>query len=522
MGRMVILPPKKQDMKPKNRHSHFWNGFHRWAGLIVAVIILIFSVSGIILNHRDSVSGMEVSRDLLPQSYRIRNFNNGTVRGTLTLSSDSLLVFGNCGVWLTDKNFDKFYDYNSGFPEGVDNRNIRNIVKTLDGEIWCATQYGLYKLSEDCWSPVSLAGNSERLSDVCLSEDSCRAIAVTRSQLYVPGPSGFYEPMMLARPEHYDEKITLFKTIWHLHSGELFGITGKIVADIIALILIFLSITGILVFILPYSIRKRVRKQLSAIRSKRLFRWNFKWHNSIGYYTLPFAILIVFTGMCLRPPLMIPFVMNKTVPIPGTDLDDDNCWHDKLRALRWDKDDNCWLLSTAEGFYKFRTLTEKPVAVSGESAPPVSPMGITVFQKDGSGNWLIGSFSGLYRWNPSEGIFRNYFTDEESGNNSKKSFVLGNHVVSGFTDDTATPIVFDYAKGAEKELPRSRLIEQQPMSLWNFALELHVGRCYSPFLGPFSGLFVFVAGLIILMILISGFIISRKHKHTITINQSNK
>lgn len=509
-------------MKSGNKQRRFWNKFHRWAGLIVAVFILMFSVSGIILNHRDAVRGAEVSRNLLPHSYQIRNFNNGTLRGTLTLTSDSLLVFGNCGVWLTDKSFNRFSDYNNGFPKGIDNKVIKNIVKTLDGEIWCATQYGLYRLSRNCWTPVTLLNNTERLSDISLSEDSCRVIAVTRSQLYIQGADGHFEPMIIAKPDYYDGKISLFKTIWHLHSGELLGMTGKIIVDLIAIILIFLSITGIILFILPYSICERVRMQLSVIRVKSIFKWNFKWHNSIGYYTLPFVLLIVFTGMCLRPPLMIPFVMNKTTPIPGTDLDNDNCWHDKLRALRWDEDNNCWLLSTSEGFYRLESLSGVPTAVNKKSAPPVSPMGITVFHKDGNGNWLIGSFSGLYRWNPSEGISQNYFTEEESGNNSKKSFVLSNHVVSGFTSDTATPIVFDYVKGADKPLPCSRLIEKQPMSLWNFALELHVGRCYSPFLGPFSDLFVFLSGFIILLILISGFIINRKHKHTITINQSNK
>lgn len=509
-------------MKSGNRQRQFWNKFHRWAGLIVAVFILMFSVSGIILNHRDAVKGLEVSRNPLPHSYQIKNFNNGTVRGTLALSSDSLLVFGNCGVWLTNKSFDKLSDYNNGFPKGVDNRNTKNIIKNRNGEVWCATQYGLYRLSQDCWMPVNLPSNTERLSDVCLSEDSCRVIAVTRSQLYLQGTDGAFEPLTITTPDHYDDKISLFKTIWHLHSGELFGLTGKIIADFIALILIFLSITGIIVFLLPYNIRKRIRKQLSVIRIKAVLKWNFKWHNSIGYYTLPFVLLIVFTGMCLRPPLMIPFVMNKTAPIPGTDLDNDNCWHDKLRALRWDEYNNCWLLSTSEGFYRLKTLTGRPAAISKQAAPPVSPMGITVFQKDSISDWLIGSFSGLYRWNPSEGIFRNYFTDEESGNNTKKSFALNNHVVSGYTSDTGASIVFDYAKGADKALPCSHLIENQPMSLWNFALELHVGRCYSPFLGPLSDLFVFLSGFIILMILISGFIVSRKHKHKITINQSDK
>ena len=41
-----------------------------------------------------------------------------------------------------------------------------------------------------------------------------------------------------------------------------------------------------------------------------------------------------------------------------------------------------------------------------------------------------------------------------------------------------------------------------PMSLWNVALELHVGRCYSPLLGPLSDLFVFLSGLLITLVLL--------------------
>ena len=51
-----------------------------------------------------------------------------------------------------------------------------------------------------------------------------------------------------------------------------------------------------------------------------------------------------------------------------------------------------------------------------------------------------------------------------------------------------------------------------PMSLWNVALELHVGRCYSLLLGPLSDLFVFLSGLLITLVLLSGYIILHRRK----------
>lgn len=506
-------------MKPSKDRKQFWKKLHRWGGLAVAVLILVFCISGIILNHRNAVREIDVNRNLLPSSYRIQNFNNGVIKGTLSLTEDSVLAFGSCGVWLTDKKFSTFEDFNKDFQKGTDNRNIKNIVKTKNGEVWCAAQYGLYKLADGRWTKIYLPGNTERLSDVTLSEDSCRTVAVTRSQLYVQRSDSLFEPIAIPHPDNYTGKVSLFKTVWHLHSGELFGLTGKIVVDIIALILVFLSITGIIIFILPYNIRRLVRKKFHAIRSKALLKWNFKWHNSIGWYTFPFVIIIVLTGMCLRPPLMIPFVISKTAPIPGTDLDNANCWYDKLRALRWDEDTNAWLLSTSEGFYRLDSLSGKPTSIDKENTPPISPMGITVFKKEKDGNWLVGSFSGLYRWNPSKSYYENYFKEEQCREESKKSFVLSRHTICGYTDDTATSIVFDHAKGADLLLQPNELLEKQPMSLWNCALELHVGRCYSPFLGPFSDLFIFISGLVITLILISGFIVSQKlNKH----NKTNK
>lgn len=56
------------------------------------------------------------------------------------------------------------------------------------------------------------------------------------------------------------------------------------------------------------------------------------------------------------------------------------------------------------------------------------------------------------------------------------------------------------------------ICETAPMSLWNVALELHVGRCYSPFLGPLSDLFVFLSGLLITLVLLSGYIISHRRR----------
>lgn len=484
-----------------------------------AVFTLIFCVSGIILNHRELVADCNVSRSLLPSSYHIRQYNNGSVKGTLPIGGDSLLTFGSVGVWLTNRDFTDFKDFNAGLPEGIDGRTIKNIVKTKDGRVLCAAQFGLYHLHQGRWEEIPLPGNDERLSDIAFNADSRECVAVTRSAIYsVPmGSCGDIRRIEMSAAGNVEKpKVTLFKTIWMLHSGELFGLPGKIIVDIVAVFISFLCVTGIVIFILPYDIRrlaKKIKKPDLSGRS-RLLKWNFRWHNKIGYATIVLTILLAVTGMCLRPPLMVPFVLVKTSPMPGSSLDNDNVWHDKLRAIRWDKENGNWLLSTSEGFATIDSdFAGRPQMLTDMPLPPVSPMGVNVFEQEEDGTWLVGSFSGFYKWDKESGKIM----DLSSGkpyDPAKRIYGIGNNLVSGHSRDLGDNgmVVFDYAKGAPDLPESSDEFRSQPLSLWNTALELHVGRCYTPFLGPLSELYVFLAGLLLTLVLVSGLILSRRAK----------
>lgn len=497
-----------------------WKAIHKWLGLIITIFILLFCASGIILNHREAVSEINISRAILPSGYKITKYNNGSVRGTIRVGNDSILAYGNVGIWLTDSDFNYFSDYNKGLPNGMDRRNIKNIVQTPKGELWCAANYNVYRNVNGRWVMLAMPTNEERISDMTLDKDSTNIIVLTRSAIYtIPINNKLNEELRpevsvhyLNAPDGYSPKVTLFKTIWQLHSGELFGTFGRIMVDLIAVVIIFLCMTGLAIYIMPSAIKNSIKTGVNACSKKAFMKWSVKWHNHIGYYTIIFTLIIAFTGMCLRPPLMIPFVMLKTAPVPGSNLDNDNPWHDKLRGIRWDSHNNKWLLSTSDGFF----ITDKdfggvPAKAKGPT-PPVSPMGITVFEEDAPGKWIIGSFSGLYRWDMTENVIADYFTNTlYSGKEPGRP--VSTALVSGFSKDlnTASPVIFDYKNGAEV-LSENDVISQQPMSLWNAALELHVGRCYSTFLGPFSELFVFLSGLLLVLVLISGLIVIQRKK----------
>lgn len=574
------------------KYNFTWKKYHRWFGLVLSVFMLVFCVSGIILNHREAFSGCEVSRKWLPASYHIKNFNNGVVKGTVVKKSgslaisegfsDSILVYGCAGVFLTDYQLSTWQDFNAGLPKSIDERNVRHLVQARDGSLWCAALRDVYRYDENAqqWKKVELPGNEERIMDVALGKNSIQVVALTRSRIFEITPiasnidvsespsslassakggvsekspdifekksGGFSEKVgtflgkyrveskIIPAPKKYEPKTTLFKLVWHLHSGEFFGLPGKLVVDAIALVLIVLSITGILLFILPYGIR-RAKKLAAKARMKRLgkqFAWNMKWHNKIGYVTIVLTLWIAITGMCLRPPLMVPLVLSK---LPQAVGEDGNVWQDKLRAIRWDAVQGDWLVSTSEGFLRVdEDFSQAPKMLPDDECPKLSPMGVTVWESDGKGGWIVGSFRGIYRWNPvnhSLNQILDYFTGKPSEETSM--IPISDNLVCGYSEDFlgGKPLVFDFAKGVEDakgqavalcndEPKKSRneesmsdlICETAPMSLWNVALELHVGRCYSPFLGPLSDLFVFLSGLLITLVLLSGYIISHRRR----------
>ena len=115
----------------------FFMKYHKWLGVIFAMIILSYVFSGIILNHRGGLSFIDVDRKLLPKEYRYQNWNNAAVKSTLKISSDSILVYGNIGIWLTDSSFTDFNDFSAGVPKGIDNRKIFQMIQNYREEASC-------------------------------------------------------------------------------------------------------------------------------------------------------------------------------------------------------------------------------------------------------------------------------------------------------------------------------------------------------------------------------------------------
>ncbi len=501
-------------MAKKRKSFVSWRKYHRWAGIVLALFMIVFCVSGIILNHRNIVSCVDVNRSMLPSGYRVADYNNGVVKGSLRLGNDTVVVYGCGGVWLADTAATHWKPINNGFGTGVDRRNVRNVVADKSGTLWCVTNYSLFRYDGNAWEKVQIPSGSERLADVSLNEDSTRLAVLSRSAVYLLPVSkkiiGRVERRELKAPAGFSPKETLFRTVWKLHSGELFGLPGILVVDAIAVVLIILSVTGIVIFILPYGIRRSNRKgnRDDAKRKARSMGLNLRWHNKLGSVTIILTLLLTFTGTCLRPPFMIPLVMVKTAPFNASN----NPWNDKLRTIRWDKQQSMWLLSTSEGFITVdHSLCGIPTMAKSGTTPPVSPMGVNVMVQQNDGSWLVGSFSGMYSWQPKTRKVLQYPSGKPVGKG--RGMMATGSLASGFSEDFlgGKPIVFGYSDGSNNQMPpMPEEMKNVPLSLWNVALELHVGRCYAPFLGPFSEMFVFLFGTLITLIVLSGYIVYRR------------
>ncbi len=458
---------------------------------------------------------MDISRKLLPSSYRYENWNNGAVKGSIRLSPDSILIYGGAGVWLTDALHTSFRDYNTGLKTGADNRIISRIVRTENHEIYAAGAFDLYKLtSEGAWKNITKkTGIEERISDLAVKKDTL--VALTRSYAYVSSlPYEQFTPIELSRASGHSSKVSLFRTFWTLHSGELFGLPGKLFVDALGILLIILCVTGIIFTFFPGIIKRKKKKNLPAKKSINALKVSIRWHNKIGAVFLLFFLVLAFSGMFLRPPLLISIIRSEVKPVPGSILDNDNPWHDKLRCLRYDSIGNDWILYSSSGFYRLNELTSVPEKI--QKTPPVSVMGVTVLEPDESG-WLVGSFSGLYYWDRRSGLTVDCYTGKTVVAKPLSGRPVFNHTVNGYVSDfPGKKIIFEYGKGAQTMsagnnfAPMPETIKQGRMSLWHTCLEIHVGRAYQPFIGPFSDLFVFLAGLTLSFILLSGYLVYRR------------
>ena len=496
----------------KKKSIKTFRKLHKWPGIVIAFFAILFAVSGIVMNHRETFSSIDISRNLLPSNYSYDNWNLAAVRGSLPLHNNSLLIFGNIGIWKTTENLENFADFNQGFPKGIDGRKIYSVVQ-FNNNLFAGTHFGLYRRNGNeagDWQKIDLPVKQERITDLNLKGDTL--LVLTRHYLLKSADGIAFETVQLPEPVGYERKTGLFNTLWELHSGELFGLTGKLIVDLLGVVTIVLSITGLLHFFFPKIIKRQKRKKKPVKKLAASFKTNLRWHNVVGYIFVAFLIINTLAGIYLRPPLLIPIANKKVGIIPGTHLDSPNPWFDKLRRVEWNETLNRYIFSTSEGFHTADESLSKNLQPMIPQ-PPVSVMGLNVFKPVDEMKYLTGSFNGLFLWDLRSGRISDFFTGASYAGAGGVGNPIGANMAAGLVEAGENAWWFDYNRGAlplsQKPFPEmpEEIRNESPMSLWNVSQEIHTGRIFEHLVGPFYILFVPLAGLCLIMVLISGFLI---------------
>lgn len=495
---------------------------HRWVGIPLCILLFLSALSGILLNHRELLVDNNVPASLLPKHYRITNWSKAAGKGYLRHQGHHY-IYGQVGVWSCpiDSPLSLAQAANEGLPQGIDARKVVAMQSDSEG-LWLATQYGLFYRQAKRWELVPIPDREgARLSDLQLQGDSL--VLMSRSHIFTAKKSKgpLWQRYKLVAPDDYTGELSLFRLLWTLHSGEYWGNSGRLLIDAIGIVVMLLSVTGIC-YTLLRSRAQQLKRQDKDKRRRlgRLLGAQYRLHNGLGRWLFVPLLFVVLSGWCLRPPLMIPLIMGKLKPWNISHLSSDNPWHDRLRALRFDKHQGEWLLSTSEGFYRLSSWRDKPSKWSVQ--PSVSPMGINMMEQLSANEWLIGSFSGLFLANDHKLRVWDYLSNKEV-DTSVRTRPTSRLMVSGFVSKRGDSInLFTYDEGlvsmqrGQEPIP-SRLmmqpkeVEEMPYSLWQYALEIHTGRLYQPLIGKWGvELFVFVFGALTLIVLLSGYIRKRR------------
>jgi hypothetical protein len=487
--------------------------YHKWPGIVLSIFAFLFATSGIILNHRDIISTVDIPRSWMPPGYQYQNWNLSSVRSSLPVGKDSTLIYGNIGIWLFTENLNSFSDFNNGFPKGIDKRKIYSVVKFRD-QLVAGTHFGLFTstIKNNQWKSLSMPAGEEHICDLSIKGDSL--LIMTRNFLFFTTDLNRIEQLPLHQPLGYERKAGLFLTLWQLHSGELFGFVGKLFVDLLGIVLLFLSLTGLLHFLFPKLIQRLKRKNRPFATTLSIKKMNLMWHNKIGYIFVLFLVLNTTAGMFLRPPLLIPISSTRVGIIPFSHLDNQNPWQDKLRRVTWNEKLQKFILYTSDGFFFADNRLERDLIPLAHQ-PIVSIMGCNVLESLDKNRYLIGSFSGLFTWNPVSGDAFDYFTGLPAEIPHGIGRPVGQNMIAGFLmDGNGRNFWIDYNRGIIptddgspfRTMP-DEILKKSPISLWNAALEVHTGRIFEHLIGPFYLLYVPLMGIGVLIVLISGFLV---------------
>jgi uncharacterized iron-regulated membrane protein len=231
--------------------------FHRWLGVVLALFILLLSLTGIALNHSDGwdLDSNYISSNWLLDAYGVRapavsaSFTHGDRRATLLGKR----------LYLDEREIADDTESLTGIVVLDDLILVatrdRALVLTVDGER--VEQMDLSAVFPGAIGRIGSAGSLAAVSSegtVFLSDADISG--------FVPGTdipdiawaqsSAVPDALLTALQGHYRGRgLSIERVIADIHSGRIVTITGPYLMDAVAILLIILSITGVVMWLRP-------------------------------------------------------------------------------------------------------------------------------------------------------------------------------------------------------------------------------------------------------------------------------
>lgn len=489
---------------------------HKYIGLVLLLFIIWMSISGILMNHPNLISGISVPSWLLPPQYKIQNWNRSALTDLVFSSKNSNTAYlaGKQGIWKTVDAGQTFTPFTNGLPNSDYYNKTKDLLLLEESNLLLAgTNGGLYacNLNDGIWQSIKLAEEKEQVVKILKIEN--QLVAVTPSGIFlspIEGKNFHFKKAHLTRQES-QERISLVKLFFDLHDGRIWGLPGKLIFDATGLIIIFLSLSAFYTWYFPWQRRRNKNSVLlSNPKSRRLFKFMFKYHLKIGIWIFVVLLIISGTGLFMRPPLLVALA-GGSIPAslyPG--FREQNPWEEKIQNALYDAVEDKVILQCTDGFWVSKNFHE-PFAQS-ELPAPVFVMGATVFEPYGAGGYLVGSFNGIYHLERESQKVIDLLTNKEAKNVSPMK--PGDYMVTGyFKTPDGKEFITNHEKGlvaingamAQSLLNMPEEMMTNPkFPLWNYLFEIHNGRFFQDITGKFYILILPIGSLLFILISVSG------------------
>ena len=508
---------------------------HKWIGLTLVGYCAWMGLSGVLVNHPEWIGRYSVPGWMVPPQYHLHDWNRGALV-EMTFSPDDPRtgwLAGSEGVWETEDGGRTFRPLDRGFPTGPRERRTRSLLRVDDGPaagLWAGTDGGLFRLAPgaEAWRryPLGDGHGTEEMKTVL--RVGKRLLAFTADGAWESRAGEPFRPVEMRRgpasgvspgdpestPPPRESLVTFF---FEAHSGRILGLPGRLVMDVVGILLFYLSLSAAYLWFVPWRKRRLQargrRPPPSGPFARRVFRILFDTHLDLGIWASPLFLLLATTGLFMRPPLLAALV-DGTVParlFPGKDHA--NPWEGRIRRAMHDAAGHRLVVETDEGFFT------GPDDLSGPLRPddlglPVHVMGTSFLRAGSDGALFAGSFSGAFRRDPNGGRVVDLVTGSEAGAVSRMRpadlMVTGWFRTPGGEEFLTThreglvPLG-DAVRGDRFVMP-TEMARRYRMSLWNWMFELHNSRIFRDVIGAFVTLVPPVGSLLFGFLAITGII----------------